>query len=98
MKKQVIQRIKDEGLLAVLRGPSENLTLEMVEALIAGGVLGIEITFTTPNALYVIETLSKKFGDEIILGMGTVTIPVQAKDAKNAGATFLGDGSFQSRN
>jgi 2-dehydro-3-deoxyphosphogluconate aldolase/(4S)-4-hydroxy-2-oxoglutarate aldolase len=89
MKAETIQKIKTEGLLAVLRGPSEDLTVRMVEALIAGGVLGIEITFTTPNALSVIETLAKRYGDEIILGVGTVTQPAQALDSKNAGAMFL---------
>jgi 2-keto-3-deoxy-6-phosphogluconate aldolase len=40
---------KAEGLLAVVRGESRSAALEVVGALIEGGVLGIEITFTTPK-------------------------------------------------
>lgn len=75
--------------MAVIRGPSPELTVKMVEALVAGGVLGIEITYSTPNAEEVVRTLSKKFGDGIVLGMGTLTKPEQALSAKEAGAHFL---------
>ena len=61
----------------------------MVEALINGGVLGIEVTYSTPNAEEVVKSLSKKFGDQILLGMGTLTRPEQAESAKAAGANFL---------
>jgi len=75
--------------LAVIRGPSLDLTIKMVGALVDGGVRGIEITFTTPNALEVVQSLDKEFGSKIILGMGTLTEPDQAEAAKNAGAIFL---------
>lgn len=90
MKKELIlNKITELGLLAVLRGPSPDLTLKMVEALVKGGVLGIEITFSTPNALEVVSQVNQKFGDEIVLGMGTLTKPEQAQGAVDAGATFL---------
>ena len=49
-KTDMLEKVKELGLLAVIRGPSPELTLKMVEALIDGGVLGIEITYSTPNA------------------------------------------------
>jgi 2-dehydro-3-deoxyphosphogluconate aldolase/(4S)-4-hydroxy-2-oxoglutarate aldolase len=88
-KEDTLQKIRDLGLLAVLRGPSPELTLSMVEALVEGGVVGIEITFTTPNALEVVSSIDQRFGPEIVLGMGTLTKPEQAEAAKAAGATFL---------
>jgi len=88
-KQEVLEKVKDLGLLAVIRGPSAELTVQMVEALIKGGVLGIEITYSTPNAEEVVKTLSGKFGDKIVLGMGTLTKIEQAESAKNAGANFL---------
>ena len=88
-KEKTLQKIHDLGILAVIRGPSEELTLKMVAALVAGGVTGIEITFTTPNALEVVRALDKEFGSKIILGMGTLTQPGQAAAAKQAGAIFL---------
>ncbi len=88
-KKTVLSRIKELGLVAVIRGPSVDLTLKMVEALVAGGVQGIEITYSTPNAADVVKSLDATFGQKIVLGMGTLTDPRQAVEALNAGATFL---------
>lgn len=88
-KQAVLQRIKDVGLLAVIRGPSKDLTIQMVEALIAGGVIGIEITYSTPQAEEVVAALKEAYGEKILLGMGTLTEPEQALSAKAAGANFL---------
>jgi 2-dehydro-3-deoxyphosphogluconate aldolase/(4S)-4-hydroxy-2-oxoglutarate aldolase len=88
-KNETLNRIKELGLLAVLRGPDPELTLKMVDALITAEVLGIEITFTTPNALEVVAALHQKYGDAILLGMGTLTQPDQAGAAAAAGAAFL---------
>lgn len=88
-KLEMLEKVKALGLLAVIRGPSPELTVKMVEALVAGGVLGIEITYSTPNAEEVVKALSTKFGDSIVLGMGTLTKPEQAQSAKSAGAHFL---------
>ncbi len=88
-KKAVLEKVKELGLIAVIRGPSPELTIKMVDALIAGGVLGIEITYSTPNAEEVVQVLSKKFGDSIIIGMGTLIKSEQSISAKNSGACFL---------
>jgi len=88
-KAEVLEKVKELGLLAVIRGPSPELTVKMVEALVTGGVLGIEITYSTPNAEEVVRTLSKMYGTRIVLGMGTLTKPEQALSAKEAGASFL---------
>lgn len=68
-----LREIRRVGLIAVLRAPSEALALEMVEALVAGGVTGIEITYSTPNAADVVRSLDDIHGSRILLGMGTVT-------------------------
>jgi len=88
-KKETLSRLHASGLVAVIRGPSPELTVKMVEALIAGGVSGIEITYSTPNAEEVVRLLDQQFGEKIVLGMGTLTVPAQAEAAKAAGARFL---------
>jgi len=88
-KAEILEKVKELGLLAVIRGPSAELTVKMVEALVAGGVLGIEITYSTPNAEEVVRILSQTFGSKIVLGMGTLTKPEQANSAKAAGANFI---------
>ena len=87
-KQERLEQIKALGLLAVIRGPSPELTLELVDALVAGGVGGIEITYSTPHAETVVAQLHAKYGDRIALGMGTLTDPAQAARAKAAGAAF----------
>jgi 2-dehydro-3-deoxyphosphogluconate aldolase / (4S)-4-hydroxy-2-oxoglutarate aldolase len=89
MKISTIGKIKELGLLAVVRGPSPDLTIFMVDALFRGGVTGIEITFSTPEAGRVVHSLSEKYGSQILLGMGTLTRQEQAEEAKQAGAQFL---------
>ncbi|MGB7877071.1 MAG: bifunctional 4-hydroxy-2-oxoglutarate aldolase/2-dehydro-3-deoxy-phosphogluconate aldolase [Anaerolineales bacterium] len=88
-KSEILEKVQELGLLAVIRGPSSELTVKMVEALVAGGVFGIEITYTTPNAEEVVRTLARQFRGKILLGMGTLTKPEQAQSAKEAGANFL---------
>jgi 2-dehydro-3-deoxyphosphogluconate aldolase/(4S)-4-hydroxy-2-oxoglutarate aldolase len=88
-KQETLDRISKLGLLAVIRGPSAELTVPMVEALMAGGVKGIEITYSTPRAASVVRKLKQKYGEEIVLGMGTLTQCDQVVEATAAGATFL---------
>jgi 2-dehydro-3-deoxyphosphogluconate aldolase/(4S)-4-hydroxy-2-oxoglutarate aldolase len=88
-KQEVLEKIKAMGLLAVIRGPSEDLTVKMVEALVAGGVYGIEITYSTPNAERVVQRLAQNYGESILLGMGTLTEPRQVESAQAAGAGFI---------
>jgi 2-dehydro-3-deoxyphosphogluconate aldolase / (4S)-4-hydroxy-2-oxoglutarate aldolase len=90
MKKQkTLERVSDLGILAVIRGPSPKLTIQVVEALIAGGIFGIEITYSTPQAALVTRTLFEKFGNMILLGMGTLSMSDQVGEAKEAGAQFI---------
>ncbi len=88
-KSEILEKVKTLGALAVIRGPSPELTVKMVEALVAGGVTGIEITYSTPNAEDVVRTLVNRFGEGILIGMGTLTKVEQADCARAAGARFL---------
>ena len=89
MINRTLEKIKSIGLLAIIRGPSVDLTLKMVSALVEGGVYGIEITYSTPDAAGVVRSLREKYGQEILLGMGTLTRPEQVEEARQAGAQFL---------
>ena len=88
-KQEILSSLKGVGLVAVIRGPTPDLTIKMVEALVAGGVTGIEITYSTPKASDVVRALDERFGEQILLGMGTLTQPYQAAEATAAGARFL---------
>jgi len=88
-KSRTLERIEELGLVAVIRGPSPELTVQMVAALVEGGVQGIEITYSTPKAAEVVRNLDRQYGERIVLGMGTLTDPIQVAEAREAGARFL---------
>lgn len=86
---EVIRRIKEVGVVPVVRANSAEEAMAAVEAIKAGGVPILEITMTVPGAVKVIEQLADKFGDEIVLGAGTVLDAETARACILAGATFV---------
>lgn len=86
---EVLKKIQSLGLMAVIRASGPQEVERIVEALVAGGVTGIEVTFTTPDALEAVEDLADQYGDRIVLGMGTLTRPEHARQAREVGAQFL---------
>lgn len=83
------EQLRQVGIIAVVRAPSAESAIAGVEALVRGGVTGIEITFSTPETARVISHLADRFGDGILLGAGTVVRPEQAAEAAASGASFL---------
>lgn len=77
------------GVIAVLRAPDWRTCVRAAEALVAGGVLGIEVTYSTPDATKAIAVLRESLPGDAVLGAGTVTAPDQALQAVDAGASFL---------
>ncbi|MGF3056243.1 bifunctional 4-hydroxy-2-oxoglutarate aldolase/2-dehydro-3-deoxy-phosphogluconate aldolase [Microbacterium sp. YY-01] len=84
-----LARTRAAGVLAVLRAPSPEAAIDSAEAIIRGGVTGIEVTFSTPDAPAVIRELLQRHGDSIVVGAGTITTPEQAEASAEAGAEFL---------
>ncbi len=84
-----MERVRELGVIAVVRGTSWEAAVEVSGALIEGGVLGIEVTFTTPEADRALRELDDEYGDRILLGAGTVTTPEQVEHSVTAGARFL---------
>jgi len=90
MKKiEIIQRIRDIGVIPVVRASSADEAIQVVEAIKAGGVSLLEITMTVPGAVQVIEQLTRRFGDEALVGAGTVLDSETARACINAGAKFI---------
>ena len=89
-KEQIISKLTEGGLVAVVRAESSEQALKITEACVKGGVVGIEITFTVPGADQVIRDLVKVYGQgEIIIGAGTVMDPETARIAILAGAQYI---------
>jgi 2-dehydro-3-deoxyphosphogluconate aldolase/(4S)-4-hydroxy-2-oxoglutarate aldolase len=88
-KADIIQRIRDIGVIPVVRASSAEEAIQVVEAINAGGVSLLEITMTVPGAVQVIEQLAKRFGDEAIVGAGTVLDSEIARACIDVGARFI---------
>lgn len=94
-KLEILQKLIDCGLVAVVRAESSEQAIKIADACIKGGVAGIEITFTVPGAVDVIKDLAKTYqSGEIIIGAGTVLDPETARAAILAGAQYIVSPSF----
>ena len=77
------------GAIAVVRLEDAARLRPVVEALAAGEVRAIEVTLTMPGALEALAALGPAFGDQILVGAGTVLDAVTARLAILAGARFI---------
>ncbi len=91
MKKfDVLKRITDVGVVAVVRAENEEQAEKIADACIKGGIPAIEITFTVPGAEKVIASLKQSFTkDELIVGAGTVLDSETARIAILNGAKYI---------
>lgn len=90
-KEKVIAKIKELGVVAVVRGKDADEGVKISEACIAGGVTAIEVAFTTPGAHEAIKTLVDRYKDNenVTIGAGTVLDPETARIAILNGAAFV---------
>ena len=89
-KSEVLKRLTDCGVVAVVRAESAEQAEKIVDACIRAGIVGIEITFTVPGAADIIKKLASAYKpEEILIGAGTVLDPETARTAILAGAHFV---------
>jgi 2-dehydro-3-deoxyphosphogluconate aldolase/(4S)-4-hydroxy-2-oxoglutarate aldolase len=88
-KTEIISLLKDPGIIAVVRAQKQEQVIPLTEALIAGGVIAIEITMTTPNAIDAIRDASSRFGKQALIGVGTILKKTDCQAAIDAGAEFV---------
>lgn len=87
----ILKKLKDAGLIAVVRATSKEEALKASQAIVAGGIVGIELTYTIPHANEVISELVNLFQDrdDVVVGAGTVLDSVTARLAILAGAEYI---------
>lgn len=90
-KNQLLTKMKEEGLVAVVRAENKEQGEKVIEAIVKGGIKFIEITMTVPGAVEIIKELVSKYKEnpEIIIGAGTVLDPETARMVILAGAEFV---------
>jgi 2-dehydro-3-deoxyphosphogluconate aldolase/(4S)-4-hydroxy-2-oxoglutarate aldolase len=88
-REQILQQLLDPGIIAVVRAQKPEQALPVAEALIAGGVIAVEITMTTPNAIEAIRSTKQAIGESGLIGVGTVLDVATCRAAIEAGAEFV---------
>ena len=90
-KTELLSRMKQEGLVAVVRAENKEKGEKVIDAIVKGGINFIEITMTVPGAVDIIKELSAKYKDDknIVIGAGTVLDPETARMVILAGAQFV---------
>jgi 2-dehydro-3-deoxyphosphogluconate aldolase/(4S)-4-hydroxy-2-oxoglutarate aldolase len=84
----VIERVRQMGVIPVVSIPRLEQALPLAEALLEGGLPCAEVTFRTAAASDAIRQIRARF-PEIFLGAGTVLSVEQAEAAASAGAEFI---------
>ena len=79
----------ETGVIGILRVESPEVCLKVIDALVEGGVIALEVTTTTPDAIQTIAKAKGKHGDEAVIGMGTVLDGATAEKGILAGAQFV---------
>src|SRR5262245_54889014 len=94
-KEKVVERIKQVGLIPILRTPTAEDAISVAEVLHASGLVVIELPLTVPGAVAAIARLTGRFGEQVLVGAGTVLDEAGARACIEAGATFIISPSFE---
>ncbi len=88
-KPEVLSKIRDVGVMPVIRAESADEAARMIEAIRAGGVSVLEITMTVPGAVELIREVARRVGSDAVVGAGTVLDAETAEACIDAGARFV---------
>lgn len=95
MRDYVIEQIRKNKVIAIVRGASPEACFPIAEALYAGGIRLMEITFNQKKPESWAETartvgeLARAFEGRLIIGAGTVVSPEQVEMIYQAGGKFI---------
>lgn len=95
-KEQIISKLKECGLVAVVRAKDADDALKIADACIKGGVAGIELTYTVPGVSAIIRRLADEYcgSESFLIGAGTVLDSETARDAILNGAQYIVSPAF----
>ncbi len=87
-KHEVLARLREIGLVPVLRAEGVDQAMRLAGAIAAGGVTVLEVTMTVPGAIEVMRRLAAEM-PEVLVGAGTVLDPETARMCILEGAQFV---------
>lgn len=84
----MLNKIKEKGIVAVIRAKNHEEAIGYINACVNGGVKAIELTYTIPNVVELIKYVCENY-DDVLVGVGSVLNKKMAKDAIDAGAAYV---------
>ncbi len=89
-RKELLAKVCTDQIVGVVREDSVEAAMAVAEAYARNGIKVIEVTFTTPEALELMASISKNFGAQgITVAAGTVRTTNDAAAARRAGAEII---------
>lgn len=85
----VLDAIRDQGVVAIVRTADAESARRNVSTLIRAGLRVIEVSLVTPGALGVIRSAADQAPDGVHIGVGTAVSPEEVASAAAAGARFV---------
>jgi len=81
--------LEETRIVAILRRTDSSRAIETARAILAGGVRAIEVTCDSDGVFEMIQAIAAEFGDQLLVGAGTVLDIETAEKALKAGATYI---------
>ncbi len=85
----IVSRMTVGGVVAIMRHTESSLAVDAALALLAGGVVVVEVTLNSAGALGMIEALARAVGNRMVVGAGTVLCAAAVDEAVGSGARFI---------
>ena len=84
-----LARLLQHPLVAILRGVAPDEVLAVADVLVGCGWRSIEIPLNSPEPFVSIERLAARYGDEVLIGAGTVLNAADTRRCADAGARLV---------
>ncbi|MCK5456650.1 MAG: 2-dehydro-3-deoxyphosphogluconate aldolase, partial [Melioribacteraceae bacterium] len=88
-REEIVEKIIESKVVAIIRMDKSDKVISVAEAMIEGGIVSLEITMTTPNALQIIKELSDNYGSNVLIGVGSIVDGETTIKAIEAGAKYI---------
>jgi 2-dehydro-3-deoxyphosphogalactonate aldolase len=88
-RSELLSRLEEMPVVAILRGVTPDEVTDIGAALVTAGVGIIEVPLNSPDAWDSIAALSEAFGDQALIGAGTVLTAAQVPEVAGAGGRLI---------
>jgi len=83
------EAIAENPLIAILRGLEPDQAIPVAEVLVDSGFRFIEVPLNSPEPLKSINVIAKRFGDNVVIGAGTVLSTDDVTNVVEAGGQVI---------